>query len=660
VTRDLNRSLLGMLSALIAAGGLSGCFTFDLDLSNCTRKYLDSDRDGWGETEDTTTSCILLFGTWVERGGDCDDRDTAVHPGAEEVCNGRDDDCDGDLPSSETRDSDSDGDVLCEDCDDQASYLNSEDWDGDGLSSCDGDCDDYDEDVHPGAVPTCDGAADVDSDCDGEQDVGWVDGDEDGLAPCEGDCDDEDASVHALAEETCNGVDDDCDPATDELADVDGDGFTTCEGDCDDSEPTAWPGAVEVCDGVDNNCVDGLADAVPDPTLVKVPGHCPTIQSAIDTVEPGGTVRVESGEYIGTIDFGGKELVLQGSQGGPTILDGGGAGPVLVFDDFEGPGTVVEDFTITGGAADDGGCIQLLSSSPTLRGLLVTGCEADWGGGLYAWSSSAYIEDCRFEANTATEGGGGIHAVGHGTLQLSRVRVVDNVVFGADEPLGGGLSAAGTGDVIISNALFAGNLVAGSTISAEGGGFYLSRDAVLEHVAVVGNEVASSGARDAAGIRIEGSADVLMMDSVVAFNEGSLTTGGVDVSALATLIDEHSVFWSNAPEDLEAGHVLGAGSLLLAPMFLDETDEVASGWDLHPAVDSPLVDAGRPGFVELDGSPRDIGPYGGPGGSQWDLDGDGDPSWWQPGPYDATVYPSDGWDCDDLDGGVWAALGCGS
>jgi len=65
--------------------------------------------------------------------------------------------------------------------------------------------------------------------------------------------------VHPDAEEVCNGLDDDCDPATDELGDADGDGHSLCEGDCADDEPTVHPGAEELCDGYDTDC-DGVLD----------------------------------------------------------------------------------------------------------------------------------------------------------------------------------------------------------------------------------------------------------------------------------------------------------------------------------------------------------------------------------------------------------------
>ena len=185
---------------------------------------------------------------------DCDDSDPAVNPAAQEVCNGVDDDCDGDAD--------------IEDPDVQGTSSWPVDSDGDGFGdpflSADGcgqpegtadntdDCDDRDADVNPGADELCDG---VDNDCDGDVDaddsdpVGvstWapdLDGDgfgdeAQGVYGCEPpeagwinnarDCDDGDATTYPEADETCgDGADSDCD-GFDGPAAFDGSGTLAC------------------------------------------------------------------------------------------------------------------------------------------------------------------------------------------------------------------------------------------------------------------------------------------------------------------------------------------------------------------------------------------------------------------------------------------------
>ena len=173
---------------------------------------------------------------------DCDDSDPTIFPGATEVCDLEDNDCDGD--TDEGFDVDGDGVTTCG---------------ADGLpGNSDDDCEDSEPLVFPGAAEACDG---LDTNCDGFLPPGEGDADEDGFPACD-DCDDGDPNNYPGNEELCDGDDNDCDGAVEVPADGDGDGVTDCGGDCDDTDPSTFPGAQEDCDGVDNDC-DGEVDQDP-------------------------------------------------------------------------------------------------------------------------------------------------------------------------------------------------------------------------------------------------------------------------------------------------------------------------------------------------------------------------------------------------------------
>lgn len=134
------------------------------------------------------------------------------------------------------------------------------DGDGDGFTDLEGDCNDVDPEVNPGATEICNL---VDDDCDGEQDEGFdVDGD--GFTSCGLDCDDAVATTKPGADELAlgqNGVDDDCNGIVDEpWQDLDLDGFSEAAGDCDDAQPEINPDALEFpSNGADDDC-DGVVD----------------------------------------------------------------------------------------------------------------------------------------------------------------------------------------------------------------------------------------------------------------------------------------------------------------------------------------------------------------------------------------------------------------
>ena len=77
---------------------LNGCesqrFAVSVTITPATAYYADTDGDTYGDPSNILQACSLPAG-YVTNDDDCDDTRAAVHPGATEICNGLDDDCDG-------------------------------------------------------------------------------------------------------------------------------------------------------------------------------------------------------------------------------------------------------------------------------------------------------------------------------------------------------------------------------------------------------------------------------------------------------------------------------------------------------------------------------------------------------------------------------------
>jgi len=275
-----------LFATLLCATLAAGCRTPDKD---GTDGILDDD----GLTDATDDDGDGHFGD-----EDCNDADASVHPAAEEICNGVDDNCDGQVDEGvmDTWWADRDGDGFG----DPAAATEACAAPSDHVSNAN-DCDDADDSIFPGAPERCNG---VDDDCDVDIDedvtsIWYSDADDDGFGDpasetddCDpgpgwtvdgSDCDDTDASVFPGAEEVCNEVDDDCDELVDEgvtttfFVDLDSDGHGSVtatteacslpEGyadtafDCDDANPLVNPDATEVCNGIDDDCDADIDDS---------------------------------------------------------------------------------------------------------------------------------------------------------------------------------------------------------------------------------------------------------------------------------------------------------------------------------------------------------------------------------------------------------------
>jgi hypothetical protein len=272
--------------------------------SNPSQWFLDADGDKHVDFAISQLQCAAPGPEWITQvfGEECatstSDSDATVYQGAPEICDEKDNNCDGNIDDDQTR---------------WPSWYRDADRDGYGnpaqtVSACvapneyvanNQDCDDTDVQSRPGGTEVCDGK---DNNCSGVIDEGvkttfYLDADHDGHGTVHSstqacsvpanhsllsdDCDDGSAQRFPGNAEVCDAIDNNCNFDTDEgvkrvfYRDADNDtfgtplsstlacvapsGYVASNTDCNDANGAVRPNATEVCDSIDNNC-NGTVD----------------------------------------------------------------------------------------------------------------------------------------------------------------------------------------------------------------------------------------------------------------------------------------------------------------------------------------------------------------------------------------------------------------
>ncbi|MCB9792360.1 MAG: putative metal-binding motif-containing protein [Alphaproteobacteria bacterium] len=420
--------------------------------------WLVACRCGEGPKPDDTvddTASVDSDGDGVPDSLDCEANDASIFPGAEELCDTIDNDCD-----------------------------NAVDESGGTTYYVDSDQDGYGDDRYPNSF--CSAPAE-----------GYADGG--------GDCDDQNAEVHPGAADDCDGVDSDCDSAVDEdgsgefYADQDGDGYgdaetpvPVCESgpgavpdmtDCDDSDPNVHPDAPDVCDGLDNDC-DGIAESggraswsvVTDGTE---PWSDASSSFSEDSGNPthwasqqNGQLCISAGTYYTTLELshdvsvvGLPGATLSGSQSDHVVLIAADNKTVdisnLTLED--GAGQANSSCRFSSLTAGGGLCCDAQGTSLSLANVDIQGSVAQAGAGLFVEGCDLNMTNGTVTGNEASIAGGGIAVVAADAV-LDGVTVLDNCSL----QYGGGIYVQDYQDPASLDVV--GSTITDNTSGLEGGG----------------------------------------------------------------------------------------------------------------------------------------------------------------------------------------------
>ena len=591
------------------------------------------------ETGDTADVCpdVDLDGYGDEGcgGGDCDDGDAAVNPGVPEVCNGDDDNCDGSVDEGVTTtwytDDDEDGyggtRARTDACSAPIGYVNNT------L-----DCDDGDADINPDASDTCD---DVDNDCDGDVD--------DGLrVPTDY------ASIQ-------------------DAIDASSDGESVCVAAGTYSESVDLSGKEITLEGAGSGSTIVDAGGADRTLTINDATISPTVRGFTFT---GGDGNYGGGGYVGGLSPVLDDLVFD-SNGCTAVADCLGTGLYVLGDVTMTDITVSNNEATPAAATADtiyGAGVYFNSASGSVTRMVVTANTGDVssgttygyviGAGMSLYGSSVAFVDVELTDNVAYNSG---VTADYGSFQGAALALsVDSSTFDGLTISGNTTTGAGTSDTVIGGAVAIGGgspsfthlwisdnesgtpgTIAGSAmyLSATSASFtntILARNdatstlgSALGTICVIGTSTVSFTNTDVVnnslsgvgsyggGIYAEGASTTTLLNTTLYGNGlgGTIHAGGawyaIDTS---TSIDAtYSDFYGNSTTEFVglASPVGRDGNLGVDPLYVNVATRRGTDYDLSLGTGSPLINAGDPSILDVDGSVSDLGAYGGPEGSGW-------------------------------------------
>jgi hypothetical protein len=293
-----------------------------------------------------------------------------------------------------------------------------------------------------------------------------------------------------------------------------------------------------------------------------------TVQAAVDAASTGDTVKV-AGSCTGVQARAGVTQTVYISKtinlrGGYTTTNWATANPLAdpTTLDAQGKGRVLY---ITG------------NISPTIEGLCITGGNADLGGGLYVITAAITLSNNRVFSNTASVEGGGLYLQRAPTATLTGNIISSNTASFR----GGGI------DLYDSIAALTGNTVTLNTAN-EGGGLRL----YFSDITLGENTVASNHALEGGGLYIQGSTSATVLkENTISFNTAG-NGGGISLrDGLSALSLNANTITSNVADGQGGGLSIFQSSIAMSGnavtdntagndgggLYLDDSDITLSG-----------------------------------------------------------------------------------
>ncbi len=339
-----------------------------------------------------------------------------------------------------------------------------------------------------------------------------------------------------------------------------------------------------------------------------------TIQDCIDATFDGQECHVRPGTYNETINFNGKAITVQSTDGADvTTIDGAGLNDSVVkCVSGEGADTVLQGLTITGGSGGMGlspsfpsdrvgGGMSNIASSPAITECIFRLNTAHRGGGMFNEQSDAMITNSVFEQNATQAGGSGQNGGGiannASSPQVSGCTFIEN--FGSG---GGGMGNGYGSQTVVVNSAFIDNT------ALAGGGILNNQDSTpwIINCLFVSNTADNRGG----GVGNNDQSISTIVNCTFVDNVAPEGGGIINRDPTSGSIVTNSVVWGNSSQivgsnaivtycDVQGGYP-GTGNIDADPLFEDVGADDYSLLTGSGCIDAGNNEAVPPDVADLD------------------------------------------------------------